>query len=75
MAPKNARERLAQEQTVLSVREFAIQDAGAVNAMQAALKSNAVKGFQFCDQEVLARHLHHHIQNDVAEYRRELEGK
>jgi phenylpropionate dioxygenase-like ring-hydroxylating dioxygenase large terminal subunit len=73
--PENARERLAQEQTVMSVREFAIQDAGAVNAMQVALKSGAVKGYQFCDQEVLARHLHHHIQNDVAEYRRELEGK
>ncbi len=73
--PKNARERLAQEQTVLSVREFAIQDAGAVDAMQVALRSGAVKAYQFCDQEVLARHLHHHIQNDVAEYRRELDGK
>jgi glycine betaine catabolism A len=73
--PKNARERLAQEQTVLSVREFAIQDAGAVAAMQAALKTDARDDYYFCDQEVLARHLHEVVQADVAAYVRERESE
>ena len=73
--PKTARERLAQEQTVLSVREFAIQDAGAVGAMQAALRTGARDVYHFCDQEVLARHLHELVQADVEAYRLELKGK
>ena len=73
--PENARERLAQEQTVLSVREFAIQDAGAVAAMQAGLRSGAREYYHFCDQEVLARHLHEVVQADVEAYKRELNGK
>jgi hypothetical protein len=73
--PKNARERLAQEQTVLSVREFAIQDAGAVDAMQAALRTGARDEFYLCDQEVLVRHLHELVQGDVEAYKQELEGK
>jgi phenylpropionate dioxygenase-like ring-hydroxylating dioxygenase large terminal subunit len=70
--PKNARQRLAQEQTVLSVREFAIQDAGAVDAMQSALRTGARDDYYFCDQEVLARHLHELVQADVEAYRAEL---
>jgi len=69
--PRDARERLAQEHTMLSVREFAIQDAGAVEAMQASLKTGAYGAYQFNDQEVLARHLHHHIYADVASYEAE----
>jgi len=73
--PKNARERLAQEQCVMSVREFAIQDAGAVDAMQSALRTGAIDAYHFNDQEVLARHLHELVQADVAEYERELAGR
>jgi phenylpropionate dioxygenase-like ring-hydroxylating dioxygenase large terminal subunit len=72
---KNASERLALEQTSLSVREFAIEDVGAVEAMQAALESRARDLYHLNDQEILVRHLHHHIQADVEAYRRELEGE
>ena len=72
---KTARERIAQEHAVLSGREFAIQDAGAVDALQAGIQTGAYDDYQFCDQEVLARHLHYHVQNDVAEYARELAEK
>jgi phenylpropionate dioxygenase-like ring-hydroxylating dioxygenase large terminal subunit len=70
--PTNARDRLAQEQTLYSVREFAIQDAGAVAAMQAGLRSGARDDYYFCDQEVLARHLHHCVQSDVSAYKEEV---
>jgi phenylpropionate dioxygenase-like ring-hydroxylating dioxygenase large terminal subunit len=73
--PKTARERLAQEQTLLSIREFAIQDTGAVDAMQAGLRSGAHDRYHFCDQEVLPRHLHHVVQTDVEAYRRDLAGE
>jgi phenylpropionate dioxygenase-like ring-hydroxylating dioxygenase large terminal subunit len=69
--PTSARDRLAQEQTVLSVREFAIQDTGAVDAMQEALKTGVRDDYFFCDQEVLARHLHECVQSDVEDLRRE----
>ena len=70
--PQDARERLAQEHTSLSVREFAIEDAAAVESMQLALRSGGVDEFRINDQEVLVRHLHHHVQADVAAYRDEL---
>ena len=66
--PRDARDRLSQEHTVLSVHEFAAQDVGAVEAMQAALKSGAIEEFHFNDQEVLARHLHRVLQADVDAY-------
>jgi len=66
--PRDARDRLSQEHTVLSVREFAIQDVGAVEAMQSALRTRVIEYFHFNDQEVLARHLHHVIAEDIAAY-------
>jgi glycine betaine catabolism A len=66
--PRDMRERLAQEHTVHSVREFAIQDTGAVAAMQHGLRHGVKDSYEFCDQEVLARHLHHHIYADVDAY-------
>lgn len=66
--PRDIRERLAQEHTLLSVREFAIQDTGAVAAMQSGLERGVKQDYLFCDQEVLARHLHHHIYADVNAY-------
>jgi phenylpropionate dioxygenase-like ring-hydroxylating dioxygenase large terminal subunit len=66
--PRDMRERLAQEHTLHSVREFAIQDAGAVAAMQDGLRKGVKQEYIFCDQEVLARHLHHHIYADVDTY-------
>ena len=40
--------------------------------MQLALRSGGVDEFRINDQEVLVRHLHHHVQADVAAYRDEL---
>jgi phenylpropionate dioxygenase-like ring-hydroxylating dioxygenase large terminal subunit len=70
--PRNARERLAQEHAVLSVREFVIQDVGSNEAMQRAIKARARDEYYFNDQEVLVRRLHQCVVDDVEAYRNEL---
>lgn len=59
--PKNARERLAQEMAVLTTREYAMQDANTLEATHSMLKSGAKTHFPLSDQEIILRHLHHHV--------------
>lgn len=70
--PKNASERLAQEYTVATVREFGIQDANTLEATQRMINSNVRGEYFLNDQEVLVRHLHKVVTDDVNEYRSEL---
>jgi phenylpropionate dioxygenase-like ring-hydroxylating dioxygenase large terminal subunit len=73
--PRNASERLAQEYTITTMREFAIQDANTLEATQRRIDSGVRDDFYLGDQEVLVRHLHHVVTEDVEAYRRELAGK
>jgi phenylpropionate dioxygenase-like ring-hydroxylating dioxygenase large terminal subunit len=72
---KNARERLAQEMVMAVSKDFALQDSNVLEATHRRIKSEARKDFYYSDQEVLLRHLHHVVREEVAEYKRELEGK
>ncbi|MFI7188226.1 aromatic ring-hydroxylating dioxygenase subunit alpha [Nocardia nova] len=67
--PKNARERLRQELTGVTFKEYALQDANTLEATQTMLETSVVKEFPLNDQEVLLRHLHHVAQRKVQEYR------
>lgn len=67
--PKKASERVAQEYTVATVREFAIQDANTLEATQRMIELNARREYVLNDQEVLVRHLHKVVTDDVEAYR------
>jgi phenylpropionate dioxygenase-like ring-hydroxylating dioxygenase large terminal subunit len=70
--PKNASERLAQEHAALSIREFQFQDVGSSEALQRAIRSGAREVYYLNDQEVLVRHLHQQVIDEVEEYKAEL---
>jgi phenylpropionate dioxygenase-like ring-hydroxylating dioxygenase large terminal subunit len=72
--PTSFRERLAQEHTVMTVREFAIQDVNTLEAIQRSIESGVRDKFNLCDQEVLIRHLRQTIRDDVEAYQRELDA-
>ena len=73
--PKNATERLEQEMVVAVSKDFALQDANVLEATQRRVESQVRTEFHYADQEVLLRHLHHVVAEEVADYQRELEGK
>ena len=73
--PKNATERLAQEHSLVTTKEFCMMDANTLEATQLGYQSGALKKFYLCDQEVAIRHLHHVVQTDVENYKNELAGK
>ena len=73
--PKNATERLTQEMIVAVSKDFALQDANVLEATHRRMKSEARTEFYYNDQEVLLRHLHHVVGEDVTAYKAELEGK
>lgn len=73
--PKNASERLAQEMVVAVSKDFALQDANVLEATHKRMKSKVRKQFHYSDQEVLLRHLHYVVQQDVEAYKHELESK
>jgi len=54
----NERERIAQEMSAVTFKEFALQDANTLEATQMTLESGYVERFPLNDQEVLLRHLH-----------------
>jgi phenylpropionate dioxygenase-like ring-hydroxylating dioxygenase large terminal subunit len=67
--PKNARERLAQELAVVTFKEYALQDGNTLEATQSMIESRTpVKKFPLNDQEILIRHLHHVVREDIREY-------
>lgn len=53
------------------MREFGIQDANTLEATQRMIESNARDDYYLNDQEVLVRHLHKVVTEDVAAYRQE----
>jgi len=73
--PKNATERLAQEHSLVTTKDFTMMDANTLEATQLGIMSEARDSFNLCDQEVAIRHLHTVVQDDVEAYKRELEGK
>jgi phenylpropionate dioxygenase-like ring-hydroxylating dioxygenase large terminal subunit len=66
--PKNAWERVQQELAVVSFKEYGLQDANTLEATQTMLESRAVTEFPLNDQEVMLRHLHQRVEQDVANY-------
>ena len=55
---KTARERMRQEMTAVTFKEFGLQDCNTLEATQRMLESRVVSEFPLNDQEVLLRHLH-----------------
>ena len=67
--PTNARERLAQELAVVTFKEYALQDGNTLEATQMMIESKTpVKQFPLNDQEILIRHLHHQVREDISDY-------
>ncbi len=73
--PANASERLTQEMIVTVSKDFALQDANVLEATQRRITSEARTEFFYNDQEVLLRHLHAVVQEDVEAYKQELEKR
>jgi phenylpropionate dioxygenase-like ring-hydroxylating dioxygenase large terminal subunit len=73
--PENAIERLAQHYAVETSKEFFLQDANLLEGVQSQYRSEVRDQYYLCDQEVMVRHLHKVVQEDVEAYRRELDGK
>ena len=55
---KTARDRMRQELTAVTFKEFGLQDCNTLEATQTMLESRAVTEFPLNDQEILLRHLH-----------------
>jgi len=55
---KTARERLAREYAAVTVKEYALQDAGTLDGTQLGLESRAFPSYPLNDQEILVRHFH-----------------
>ncbi|MBV8960403.1 MAG: aromatic ring-hydroxylating dioxygenase subunit alpha [Actinobacteria bacterium] len=63
-----ARERLAREYAAITVKEYALQDAGTLDGTQLGLESRACASFPLNDQEILVRHFHKTVADYVAAY-------
>ena len=55
---QSARERLAREYAAITVKEYALQDAGTLDGTQLGLESQAFASYPLNDQEILVRHFH-----------------
>ncbi len=64
----NARERLAREYAAVTVKEYALQDAGTLDGTQLGLESRAFQDFPLSDQEILVRHFHKTVADRVEEH-------
>jgi len=67
---RNARDRLAHELAAATIKEYALQDCGTLEATQMGLESRAVTRFPLGDQEILCRHLNKVVCDWVSEYQR-----
>jgi len=67
---RNVRERLAHELAATTIKEYALQDCGTLEATQMGLESRAVSTFPLGDQELMCRHLNKVVHDWVAEYQR-----
>ena len=68
MPPRSPRERIAQEMSAVTFKEFALQDANTLQATQLGIESGYVDTFYLSDQEILCRHLHHEVAKWVEQY-------
>ena len=68
--PRTPRERIAQELSAVSFKEYGLQDANTLEATQTMVEARAVNEFLLCDQEVLIRHLHKETAAWVDDYQR-----
>jgi len=59
------RERIAHELAAVTFKEFGLQDANTLEATQSMIESRAVETFVLNDQEVLCRHHHAVVQENV----------
>ncbi|MCZ4551287.1 aromatic ring-hydroxylating oxygenase subunit alpha [Gordonia rubripertincta] len=66
---KTCRERLAQELAAVTFKEYAFQDANTLEATQTMLATKTVSDFPLCDQEILLRHLHKVVKDEVREHK------
>jgi hypothetical protein len=71
---KTARDRMRQELTSLTFKEFALQDCNTLEATQTMLESRRVSLFPINDQEIMIRHLHNVISQQVAAYQHSAHG-
>jgi phenylpropionate dioxygenase-like ring-hydroxylating dioxygenase large terminal subunit len=62
-----ARERLAREYAAVTVKEYALQDAGTLDGTQLGLESRAFAEYPLNDQEILVRHFHKTVADWVAD--------
>lgn len=72
---RTARERLAQEYAAITVKEYALQDAGTLDGTQLGLESRAFADFPLCDQELLVRHFHATVADWVRDHQRRSDGR
>lgn len=63
--PRNVAERLAQEMTVDTTIEFAMQDCNTVEATHSALATRATREFHLSDQELMIRNFHKVVRDTV----------
>jgi phenylpropionate dioxygenase-like ring-hydroxylating dioxygenase large terminal subunit len=61
-----ARERLQREYAAITVKEYALQDAGTLDGTQLGLESRAFTSYPLNDQEILVRHFHKSVADWVA---------
>lgn len=72
--PKNALDRLRQEQAMVTFKEYALQDGNTLEATQTMLETRVITEFPLNDQEVMLRHLHKTARDWVGEYEKEGTG-
>jgi phenylpropionate dioxygenase-like ring-hydroxylating dioxygenase large terminal subunit len=65
-----ARERLAREYAAVTVKEYALQDAGTLDGTQLGLESRTFTTFPLNDQEILVRHFHKSVADWIAAHKR-----
>jgi hypothetical protein len=63
--PKNAGQRIAQEMAFSTFKEYAFQDANTLEATQSMIETGVVDTFVLNDQEVLCRHHHAAVREQV----------
>jgi Rieske 2Fe-2S family protein len=66
--PRNFSELWSQKVSLNLFMDTALQDINTLEATQLGLESNAVSQYPLTDEEILVRHLHKMIQDEVADY-------
>jgi hypothetical protein len=68
--PRSVREHLAQQLGIATIKEYALQDCGTLEATQMGLESRVVSAFPLGDQELMCRHLNKVVNDWVRDYQR-----